>query len=66
MDLRTAIRNANDPGKYRALNTTLSAALFAVYARKFAKERTLWNTLPLIRSGVAVVEAAFKPGKTTE
>lgn len=63
MDLKTTAKNLNDPARYRPLNLSLNAAILAMCANKYRKERTVWNLLPLVRGAILMVEVAFRPGK---
>jgi hypothetical protein len=62
MDIKTVISTLNDPAKMRRVNLTLTAAALTLGVRRYARERTVWNLLPLVRIGIAAVEV-FKPGK---
>jgi hypothetical protein len=68
MSVKTVLKNFDnsDPAKYRGFNVAVATLGFALQARRYARERTVWNLLPLISLGLSGVNAAFRPGKPTE
>lgn len=66
MDIKTAVKTLNDPAKMRRFNLTVTTVAFTLQARRYARERTIWNLLPLVRIGIAAAEVAFRPAKGTD
>ena len=63
---RKALENLSDPGYHRSLNIAFSGGLTGLALYRYAREPGLWRALTLVRAGLLLAEAAWRPSSTAE